>query len=36
VDAEFALNSDSGGIILNDGKPSLFTVQASEKTYADY
>ena len=36
VDAEFALNSDSGGIILKDGKPSLFSVQASEKIYADY
>jgi acetylornithine deacetylase/succinyl-diaminopimelate desuccinylase-like protein len=36
VDAGFALNTDSGGIILKDGKPSLFTVQASEKVYADY
>jgi len=36
VDAGFALNTDSGGIILKDGKPSLFTVQASEKIYADY
>lgn len=36
VDAEFALNTDSGGIILRSGRPSLFTVQASEKVYADY
>jgi acetylornithine deacetylase/succinyl-diaminopimelate desuccinylase-like protein len=36
VNAGFALNTDSGGIILKDGKPSLFTVQASEKIYADY
>lgn len=36
VDAEFALNTDSGGIILRNGRPSLFTVQASEKVYADY
>lgn len=36
VNAEFALNTDSGGIILRNGKPSLFTVQASEKVYADY
>lgn len=36
VDAEFAFNTDSGGIILRNGRPSLFTVQASEKVYADY
>lgn len=36
VDAELALNTDSGGIILRAGRPSLFTVQASEKVYADY
>ena len=36
VDAEFALNTDSGGIILRNGTPALFTVQASEKVYADY
>jgi acetylornithine deacetylase/succinyl-diaminopimelate desuccinylase-like protein len=36
VDAEFALNTDSGGIIQRDAKSSLFTVQASEKVYADY
>jgi acetylornithine deacetylase/succinyl-diaminopimelate desuccinylase-like protein len=36
VDAEFALNTDSGGIIMRNGRPSLFTAQASEKVYADY
>jgi acetylornithine deacetylase/succinyl-diaminopimelate desuccinylase-like protein len=36
VDAELALNTDSGGILLRNGRPSLFTVQASEKVYADY
>ncbi|HEY6362030.1 MAG TPA: M20/M25/M40 family metallo-hydrolase [Vicinamibacterales bacterium] len=36
VDAEFAFNTDSGGVILRNGRPSLFTVQASEKVYADY
>lgn len=36
VDAELALNTDSGGIVLRGGTPSLFTVQASEKVYADY
>jgi hypothetical protein len=36
VNAGFALNTDSGRIILKNGRPSLFTVQASEKIYADY
>ena len=36
VDAEFALNTDSGGIIQRNAELSLFTVQASEKVYADY
>ena len=38
IDAEFALNSDSGGGTLNDdtGKPTLFGVQTAEKTYADF
>jgi len=36
VDAAFAFNTDAGGIILNHGKPSLFTIEASEKVYADY
>jgi acetylornithine deacetylase/succinyl-diaminopimelate desuccinylase-like protein len=36
VDAEMALNTDAGTIILKHGKPSVFSVQASEKIYADY
>lgn len=38
VDAEFALNSDSGGGTLDDdtGKPLYYTLQAAEKTYADF
>ena len=36
IDAEFALNTDSGGLIVKSGRPRLFTVQASEKIYADY
>jgi acetylornithine deacetylase/succinyl-diaminopimelate desuccinylase-like protein len=36
INAEFALNTDSGSLIVKDGVPKLFTVQASEKIYADY
>ncbi len=36
VDADFALNTDAGGGTLRDGKPSLFTVQASEKVYLTF
>jgi acetylornithine deacetylase/succinyl-diaminopimelate desuccinylase-like protein len=38
VDAEFALNSDSGGGTLDDdtGKPLFYNLQAAEKTYADF
>jgi acetylornithine deacetylase/succinyl-diaminopimelate desuccinylase-like protein len=38
IDAEYALNSDSGGGTLDDntGKPTLFAIQTAEKTYADY
>ncbi|HUQ11763.1 MAG TPA: M20/M25/M40 family metallo-hydrolase [Steroidobacteraceae bacterium] len=38
IDAEFALNSDSGGGNLDDetGKPTIYAVQAAEKTYADF
>jgi len=36
VDAEFALNTDAGGITLKAGLPTVFEVQASEKVYADY
>lgn len=38
VDAEFALNTDAGGGTLDDdsGKPLYYTLQAAEKTYADF
>jgi acetylornithine deacetylase/succinyl-diaminopimelate desuccinylase-like protein len=38
VDAEFALNADAGGGVLDDdsGKPLYFTLQTAEKTYADF
>jgi acetylornithine deacetylase/succinyl-diaminopimelate desuccinylase-like protein len=38
IDAEYALNSDSGGGTLDDetGKATLYAVQTAEKTYADF
>jgi acetylornithine deacetylase/succinyl-diaminopimelate desuccinylase-like protein len=36
LNAEFALNADGGGIYTREGKPSIVTVDASEKLYADY
>jgi acetylornithine deacetylase/succinyl-diaminopimelate desuccinylase-like protein len=38
IDADFALNSDSGGGTLDDesGKPLYFSLQTAEKTYADF
>jgi acetylornithine deacetylase/succinyl-diaminopimelate desuccinylase-like protein len=38
IDAEYALNSDGGGGVLDDatGKPLFFGVQTAEKTYADF
>jgi len=37
TDAEFALNSDGGGGGLDeDGNPSLYLIQTSEKTYATF
>jgi acetylornithine deacetylase/succinyl-diaminopimelate desuccinylase-like protein len=38
IDAEFALNSDAGGGVLDDdsGKPLFYSLQAAEKTYADF
>ena len=33
---DLAFNTDGGGVILKDGRPSVFEVQASEKIYADY
>lgn len=36
VDAEFALNPDSGGVDADAGKPVALSVDATEKLYADY
>lgn len=33
VDAEFALNTDGGGIPYVDGKPTAFVIQGAEKVY---
>jgi acetylornithine deacetylase/succinyl-diaminopimelate desuccinylase-like protein len=36
VDAEFVLNSDSGGLTTMNGKPVDLDVEATEKQYADF
>ncbi|MBR0345441.1 MAG: M20/M25/M40 family metallo-hydrolase [Rudaea sp.] len=36
VEAEFALNPDSGGVDADAGKPVALSVDATEKLYADY
>ncbi|HET7809990.1 MAG TPA: M20/M25/M40 family metallo-hydrolase [Steroidobacteraceae bacterium] len=38
IDAEFALNGDAGGGVLDDatGKPLYFSLQTAEKTYVDF
>ncbi|HUD98865.1 MAG TPA: M20/M25/M40 family metallo-hydrolase [Bryobacteraceae bacterium] len=36
LDAEFALNFDSGGVTAVDGKPLDLDIEASEKLYADF
>lgn len=36
IDAEYCLNTDSGDFQLQDGKPHMATVQASEKYYVDW
>src|ERR1035438_9839964 len=36
VDAEFALNADSGGVTSVNGKPVDLDIEASEKLYADF
>jgi acetylornithine deacetylase/succinyl-diaminopimelate desuccinylase-like protein len=36
IDAEFALNTDAGMVILEDGKPRAFIVQTSEKVYVSF
>jgi acetylornithine deacetylase/succinyl-diaminopimelate desuccinylase-like protein len=36
IDAEFALNTDGGGVELANGKPRAFYVDASEKVYVTF
>ncbi len=36
IDAEFALNPDSGGVATEHGKPLAVEFEATEKLYADY
>jgi acetylornithine deacetylase/succinyl-diaminopimelate desuccinylase-like protein len=36
IDAAFVLNSDSGGVDTEHGKPVSFNVEATEKLYGDY
>ncbi len=36
IDAEFALNPDSGGVVTEHGKPISVEFEATEKLYADY
>jgi acetylornithine deacetylase/succinyl-diaminopimelate desuccinylase-like protein len=36
VDAEYALNTDGGAVLLDGDRPQAFTVQTSEKIYASY
>jgi acetylornithine deacetylase/succinyl-diaminopimelate desuccinylase-like protein len=36
IEAAFVLNSDSGGVDLEHGKPISFNVEATEKLYGDY
>jgi acetylornithine deacetylase/succinyl-diaminopimelate desuccinylase-like protein len=36
VDAAFVINPDSGGVELENGKPVVADVEATEKVYADY
>jgi acetylornithine deacetylase/succinyl-diaminopimelate desuccinylase-like protein len=36
IDAEFALNPDSGGVVTDHGKPVTVEFEATEKLYADF
>lgn len=38
IDAEYALNADAGGGLLDEktGKPTLYVIQGGEKTYSDF
>ena len=36
IDAEFALNSDGGGVLHEQGQAQLFALQTAEKSYASF
>ena len=36
MQAEFVINPDAGGVLAEKGVPSVFDVEATEKTYADF
>jgi acetylornithine deacetylase/succinyl-diaminopimelate desuccinylase-like protein len=36
IEAEFVLNHDGGGVLMEHGKPVMMEVDASEKLYADF
>jgi acetylornithine deacetylase/succinyl-diaminopimelate desuccinylase-like protein len=36
IDAEFVLNHDGGGVLLDHGKPTFMAVDAAEKLYGDF
>src|SRR5262249_59783141 len=36
IEAEFVLNHDGGGVLMEHGKPTMMEVDATEKLYADY
>jgi acetylornithine deacetylase/succinyl-diaminopimelate desuccinylase-like protein len=36
IDAEYALNPDSGGVVTENGKPLSMEFEATEKLYADF
>jgi acetylornithine deacetylase/succinyl-diaminopimelate desuccinylase-like protein len=36
IDAQYALNPDSGGVVTDDGKPLSMEFEATEKLYADF
>jgi acetylornithine deacetylase/succinyl-diaminopimelate desuccinylase-like protein len=36
IDADYALNPDSGGVVTDHGRPLTMEIEATEKLYADY
>ncbi len=36
IDADYALNPDSGGVVTDHGKPLTMEIEATEKLYADF